>query len=226
MHHRQRNWVCGVAMLCTLTLPAQESVWEDAWYVTASSGLRVRSMSGDPVDRVAWGEPLCEKLEMGPTGRRDTVEGLPGEWMQFVFDGKDVQVFDAYLWCTEPPSHDVEWAQYADVHMDGRNLREFTSCTMETEGGSSSTEELLFGAVSSGQAHQFFRLVLRHWVGEDTSSLWPEVRDELDVVLTQRWNPSEPLQFTLPTEGGALSWRLEYDAERRTARLFVSMGSC
>ncbi len=205
---------------------AQPPATEDMWYVTASSGLRVRDLSGNPVGRIDWGDPACSQAELVSTGRRDTVENLPGEWVRFVLHGQDVQVFDAYLWCSELPTPDSDWSEYVQATMDGRNLLELERCFRETDGASSETSMALFSGVTPGQAHQFLRMIIQQWVGDATENMWPETRVAWDAMMTGAWDPANPLEFTLPVEGGAVSWMLQYDAERRTARIQFSMGSC
>ena len=215
-----------LGLCCTSEALAQDSGYENSWYVTASSGLRVRDMAGNAVARIDWGEPVCEKADLVPTGRRDTVENLPGEWMRFSLNGEEVQVFNAYLWCAEPPSAEVDWAEHCSGILDGRNLTDIERCSRETEGGSSQTDVVSFVGVTPGQAHQYLRMLLKQHYAERVESMWPETLVQWKAVLSEPWNPTAPLDFTCPHEGGATSWTLEYDAKRGIARIRFSMGSC
>lgn len=77
-------------------------------YVQAFPRLNIRSLDADRrvLEAVGYGEAL-EVLES--TGRLDTVNGLPGEWVHVLWrvDGQvhvEGQVFDAYLWPVASPS--------------------------------------------------------------------------------------------------------------------------
>ena len=148
---------------------------EQTWYVLAYPRLNIRSLDADRriLETVEYGEAL-ELLAR--TGRRDTVNGLPGEWVQvrWVVDGRvhvEGQVFDAYLWPVEVPLVEqpeagvahmlgAEWfAEYGERVVDAGSIRLFGH-TYENYGGPSGDRYYLEVECTQGQAMQ----MLRTWV--------------------------------------------------------------
>ena len=144
-------------------------------YVQAFPRLNIRSFDADRriLEAVGYGEAL-EVLES--TGRRDTVNGLPGEWVHVLWraDGQvhaEGQVFDAYLWPVAVPLVEdqeegaahmlgAEWfAEYGERVVDGVHARVFGH-NYENYGGPSGDRYYLEVECTQGQAMQ----MLRTWV--------------------------------------------------------------
>ena len=182
--------------------------WPDSMHVAAVPFLNVRSVDlGQIHHELPDGTPIASH-RLAHTGRRDTINGLAGEWLAL---DDTLRLFDAYLWPSDPPQRiEVETADgpvitdewfgdYILRVVDGLHIARAYEHHEDFGGPSAET----FGIdvfCTPGQALNLFRRLLRSgFVSQD------DARAQLDLILAEGWDGVDPLVFSWGGEGGGFS---------------------
>lgn len=209
----------------------------DSMHVLAVPHLNVRSLSTGQIQfRLPYGEAIASN-RLRSSGEWETISGLRGQWLLL---DDTLKVFDAYLWCTDPPRREEEevngsWvlacetlSEYASRVVDGMHVLRSVE-THENYGGPGGDKYGMDVRATSGQALQFFRRMLTdYFASVSPSRVWePEQQGQLDRILKSAWDGSEPLSFSWGSEGGGFTFLIR-PSELGEGAYYIaySMGTC
>lgn len=207
--------------------------WPDSLHVAAVPFLNVRSADlGQIHNELPDGTPIATH-RLAHTGRRDTISGLPGEWLAL---DDTLRIFDAYLWPADPPRREEYeneagpvvvgewWGDYILRVVDGLHVARAYS-VHEDYGGPSGES---YGAdifCTSGQALNLFRRLLRARFQFPLNQ--EDERQQLERILNGSWDGEEPLALSWGSEGGGSTLVLKR-SDRVDGAFCIehSMGTC
>ena len=214
-----------------------------SFFVQATPHLNLRD--ADNSQRVLAEIGYGDEVEvLGGTGRRETRDGLEGEWVRVRWQLDDQEpmegvVFDAYLWPAEVPMGfgDLEsvgweweesWSEYCGRVVDGGPVLVW-SFSHRDFGGPSTETEFLEVECTEGQARQMLTL----WAEVFMRSFFGEERPEGGLKASTHSSIHAILSFDFMFESPH-SWFLEVSPDfpsplpdgRRAFRLTYSTGSC
>ena len=230
-------------LLVAWALFALGTVWCQGYSVQALPYLNLRDTLNPQtvVAELGYGTPV---EVVRATGRLDTLDGLPGQWVVVYWEelGQTGQVFDAYLWpCDVPrgfesPSDGIEsFDEYCARVVDGMTALIYGT-TAEDYGGPYSESSYLDVEATQGQAV----LMLRNWIqaqyGEafNNGQLNLQNAERWPAIMGAIWRPETDPRWWMgfSSEGGGSTWSLEISPNfnRPSAhpvfRLTYGFGSC
>lgn len=230
-------------LLVALALHALGTVWSQAYFVQALPYLNLLDKLNPQtvVAELGYGTPV-EVVQA--TGRRDTLDGLPGQRVVVHWEelGQTGQVFDAYLWpCDVPrgfesPSDGIEsFDDYCTRVVDGMTALIYGTKT-EDYGGPYSETSYLDVDATQGQAVHMLRIWIQALHGEDliNGQLAMHDAERWPAIMGALWRPETDPSWWMgfSSEGGGSTWSLEISPNfsRPSAhpvfRLTYGFGSC